>query len=194
MTVPRKGVLIAVLCAFALARAQDLPVLPLGRGDVINVEVEGETDLTKRVTISSKGEISLPMLKDRLQVSGMLPEAIEKVIADAYKHAQLLVDPTVRVTPAEYHSYLVRVTGAVTHPYEFQAIERFTLVRVLATAGGPAPNSNGQIELIRRDPATGKETKDSISIKALLEDDDPKYNIVLKGGEEVRLPAAVAVP
>lgn len=194
MTVPRKGWFIAFLCALFWVKAQDLPVLPLGRGDVINVEVEGEADLTKRVTISSKGEISLPMLQDRLQVNGLLPGAIEKIVADAYKHARLLIDPTVHVTPAEYHSYLVRVTGAVTHPYEFQAIERYTLLRALATAGGPAPNSDGRIELIRRDPDTGAETKEAISIKALLEDDDPKYHIVLKGGEEVHLPAVAQSP
>ena len=117
----------------------------------------------------------------------------DEVIAGAYKHEHLLIDPIVRVTPAEYHSYLVRVTGAVTRPYEFQAVERLTLVQVLATAGGPAPNSNGQIEVIRRDPATGMETKDVIPIKALLEEDDPKYNIVLKGGEEVHLPEALRV-
>jgi protein involved in polysaccharide export with SLBB domain len=86
------------------------------------------------------------------------------------------------------------VTGAVTHPYEFQAIERFTLTQVLATAGGPAPNSNGQIELIQRDQITGSETKTVISIKALLEEDGPTYNIALKGGEEVRLPAVTQSP
>jgi polysaccharide export outer membrane protein len=171
------------------ARAQDLPVLPLGRGDVISVEVEGETDLTKKITISSKGEIALPMLRNRLQVNGQLPDAIEKIIAAAYKREQLLIDPVVHVAPAEYHSYLVRVTGAVTRPYEFQAIERYTLLSVLATAGGPAPNSNGKVEVIRTDPASGEQTKQVIEIRALIEDNDPKNNIVLKGGEEIHLPA-----
>jgi polysaccharide export outer membrane protein len=186
--------LIALLGALFHVGAQDLPVLPLGSGDVVKVEVEGEDDLTKRVTIDSKGEIQLPMLKDRIPVAGMLPEAVEKAIAEAYKRAQLLIDPIVHVTPAEYHSYLVKVTGAVTNPYEFQAIERYTLLRALATAGGPAPNSNGEIEIIRRDDETGKETKEVISIKALLEGDDPKYNIVLKGGEEIHLPATTPAP
>jgi protein involved in polysaccharide export with SLBB domain len=180
-----------VLCAlchrFAVAQG-DLPILPLGRGDVIDVAVEGEDDLTKRVTISSQGDISLPMLKDHVHVEGLLPEAVEKVIAEAYKHAQLLVDPTVRVTPAEYHSYLVKVTGAVDRPYEFQAIERTTLLSALAHAGGPATTATGDIEVIRTDRETGKETKQIIPIRSLLEDADPKYNIVLKGGEEVHLP------
>jgi len=129
------------------------------------------------------------MLKEHLQVEGLLPEAIEKIISDAYKHAQLLIDPTVRVTPAEYHSYLVKVTGAVTRPYEFQATERITLVDLIAKGGGPAANSNGRIEVIRRDRETGKETRQVILIKSLLEDDDPKDNIALHGGEEVRFPA-----
>jgi protein involved in polysaccharide export with SLBB domain len=191
----RSGFRLAILLGVLIRTyAQDLPVLPLGRGDVVNVEVEGEADLTKRVTISRAGDITLPMLKDRLPVGGLLPDAMEKVIADAYKRAQLLIDPTVRVTPAEYHSYLVKVTGAVNRPYEFQAIERHTLLNVLATAGGPAPNSNGRIEIILRDVETGRETKQIIAIKDLLESDDPKYNIVPKGGEEIHLPPVAQVP
>jgi len=187
---PRRSFVPAcLLSALFSVSAQDLPILPLGRGDVINVEVEGESDLTKRVTISSKGEISLPMLEDHLQVQGLLPEVIEKVISDAYKHAQLLIDPTVHVTPAEYHSYLVRVTGAVARPYEFQATERITLLDVIAKGGGPSAGSNGKIEVIRVNRETGKETKQVIPIKSLLEDDDPKDNIALHGGEEVRFPA-----
>jgi protein involved in polysaccharide export with SLBB domain len=178
----------ALVFAFFLA-AQDLPILPLGKGDVIAVEVEGEADLTKRVTISSKGEIALPMLKDRLQVEGLLPDAIEKTIADAYKHEHLLIDPIVRVTPAEYHSYLVRVTGAVVTPYEFQATEPITLAIALSKAGGPAPNSNGQVQIIRRDRDTGKETTQLVDIRTLLDEADPKDNVTLKGGEEIHLPA-----
>jgi protein involved in polysaccharide export with SLBB domain len=191
----RGGIGLAILVGLLLrAYAQDLPVLPLGRGDVIDVEVEGEADLTKRVTISAGGEIVLPMLKDRLHVSGMKPEAVEKVIADAYKRAQLLIDPVVRVNAAEYHSYLVKITGAVNKPYDFQAIDRHTLLEVLATAGGPTSGSNGKIEITHRDHETGVETKETIETKALLEDNDPKQNIVLKGGDEVYLPAVAPVP
>ena len=176
-----------LLCVRCSAFQSDLPILPLGRGDVIDVAVEGEDDLTKRVSISSQGDISLPMLKDHLHVEGLLPEAMEKVIAEAYKHAQLLIDPTVRVAPAEYHSYLVKITGSVDHPYEFQAIERTTLLSALARAGGPTTAAAGDIEIIRTDRETGKETKQIIPIRSLLEDADPKYNIVLKGGEEVHV-------
>jgi protein involved in polysaccharide export with SLBB domain len=101
----------------------------------------------------------------------------------------LLIDPIVRVTPAEYHSYLVRVTGAVVTPYEFQATEPITLAIALSKAGGPAPNSNGQVQIIRRDRDTGKETTQLVDIRTLLDEADPKDNVTLKGGEEIHLPA-----
>lgn len=193
---------IVFLGALARVAAQDLPVLPLGKGDVIDVEIEGEDDLNRRVPVSSRGEISLPLLKERIQVAGLRPDAIEKLISQAYRQAQMLIDPTVHVKPAEYHSYLVKVTGAVVRPYEFQAIERCTLLRALATAGGPAPNSNGQIEILRIDresgpesgPESGKATGQVISIRALIDGEDPRLNILLKGGEEVHLPALAAPP
>jgi polysaccharide export outer membrane protein len=176
-----------LLLAWQQAVPSDLPILPLGRGDVINVTVEDEPDLSKRLKISDKGEITMPLLKEPLRVEGLLPAETENLIVEAYKHQRLLINPLVNVTPAEYHSYLVRVTGEVTRPYEFQAIERTTLLSVLATAGGPTPESNGDIEVIRRD-AAGKETRQVIAIRTLLEDSDPRYNMVMKGGEEVHLP------
>jgi polysaccharide export outer membrane protein len=189
----RWSILVAGLFASVLCRAQELPILPLGRGDVINVTIEDEPELTKRLKINDKGDIAMPLLKEPLRVDGLMPADIEALIAEAYKRERLLLNPIVDVKPAEYHSYLVKVTGAVTKPYEFQAISHPSLLSVLATAGGPTLKSNGDIEIIRHDPKTGEETKQSIPIRGLLEDDDGKYNIQLRGGEEVHLPA-VAVP
>jgi hypothetical protein len=57
--------------------------------------------------------------------------------------------------------------------------------------------SNGEIEIIRPDPESGPEsgktTKQVMTLRNLLEDNDPQYNIVLKGGEVVYLPS-VAPP
>jgi polysaccharide export outer membrane protein len=163
----------------------DLPLLPLGKGDVIQVTIEGEPDLTKRLTVSAKGEIEMPLLKAPLQVERMAPADVETLIADAYKNQRLLLNPFVHVAPVEYHSYLVKVTGAVVHPLEFQALEPVSLLTVLARAGGPTTHAKGDIEIIAPD-----QPKQTISIRKLIDDPDPKYNPMLKGGEEVHVPPA----
>jgi len=171
------------LCFAQQPVASELPILPLGRGDVIGVAVGDEADLSKKLKISETGEISMPLLKEPLRVDGLLPAEIEALIAEAYKREKLLIDPLVTVTPLEYHSYLVKVTGAVVHPFEFQALERVSLLDVLAKAGGPTMKSNGTIEVIRR------ESKQTIAIRELLEGRDPSLNVALEAGDEVRLPA-----
>jgi protein involved in polysaccharide export with SLBB domain len=182
------------LCLAQQPMASELPILPLGRGDVINVTVGDEADLSRRLKISDKGEIAMPLLKDPLRVDGLLPADIEALIAEAYRREKLLIDPLVTVRPAEYHSYLVRITGEAAHPYEFQALERVSLLDVLAKAGGPTMKSNGTIEVIRRDRETAAESKQTIAIRTLLEGTDPSLNVALKGGDEVRLPAGTPAP
>jgi polysaccharide export outer membrane protein len=162
----------------------DLPFLPLGPGDVIQVTVEGENDLTRRLTVSPKGEIEMPLLKAPLKVDRIKIADVETLITEAYKDQRLLIQPLVHVAPLEYHSYLVKVTGAVVRPYEFQALEPVSLLSVIAKAGGPATTSNGQIEIISKDG------KQSIAMRNLIDDPDPKYNPMLRGGEEVHLPEA----
>jgi polysaccharide export outer membrane protein len=162
--------------------ATDLPLLPLGPGDVIQVTVEEEPDLTKRLTVSPKGEIELPLLKAPLRVDHMPIADIETLITEAYQNQRLLLHPFVHVTPLEYHSYLVKVTGAIVRPMEFQALEPVSLLSVIAKAGGPTTKSSGEIEVITKD------SKQVILTRNLIDDPDPKYNPMLRGGEEIHLP------
>ena len=66
--------------------------------------------------VDADGNIRLPMLKDPIQVRGMVPSQLESAIARALTKGNVLVDPVVTVTIVEYQSRPVNVVGAVKNP------------------------------------------------------------------------------
>jgi polysaccharide export outer membrane protein len=149
-------------------------------------------ELTRSVRVSDDGFMRLPMLKQRVKVKGLLPGELEAAIAQALQGERIIVDPIVTVTVAEYTSRPISVTGAVKQPLTFQAVAPVTLLEAITRAGGLAPEAGSQI-LVSHGRQVGPNgvTTDlvqRIPIKGLIDGADPALNIVLKGGEEVRVP------
>jgi polysaccharide export outer membrane protein len=171
----------------------NLPAQPLGANDLISVSVYGAPELTRNVRVSSDGFIRLPMLKQQVKVKGLLPGELEAAIAQALEGEQILVDPIVTVTVAEYTSRPISVAGAVKLPLTFQAVAPVTLLEAITRAGGLAPEA-GPVILVSRTEAgpdgVSKAIVERIPVKGLINGADPVLNIVLNGGEEVRVPEA----
>src|SRR5271165_5228426 len=114
--------------------AINLPTRPAGANDLLTVTIYNQPQLTRTVRVSADGFIRLPMLKNRLNAAGFLPDQLETAIADAYQEAGILVDPEVTVNIAEYHSHPIQVSGSVRKPLTFQAEEPITLLDALNRA------------------------------------------------------------
>jgi polysaccharide export outer membrane protein len=166
----------------------NLPGQPAGEGDLLAVTVYGAPELTRTVRVSAQGSIRLPMLAEAIQVGGLMPEQIEGRLRQALVDAQILVDPVVTVTLAEVASRPVRVTGAVRRPVTFQADARTTLLDALARAEGLAPEAGDHI-LVTQPAGNGTAPGTvRVPVKELFENADAAANVVLRGGEEVRVP------
>ncbi len=166
----------------------NLPVQSIGANDLIAISVYGAPELTRTVRVSAEGLIRLPMLKQKIEARGLMPADLETKIATALSEEEILVDPAVTVTIAEYHSRPISVAGAVKRPVTFQAIGKITLLEALTRAEGlntdagseiliSRPSRNGQTPLIER-----------IRVNGLIDAADPALNVLLEGGEEVRVP------
>jgi polysaccharide export outer membrane protein len=169
----------------------NLPAQKLGPNDLIGVTVYDEPGLSRTVRVSMDGYIRIPMLRDRIKVQGLLPAEVESAIAEALKSAQILVDPVVTVTVAEYTSRPISVVGCVKMPTTFQATEPVSLLEAIARAGGLSQDAGLEI-LVSQKKQTADGPGDSlvrrVPVKGLLDGIDPQYNIMLNGGEEVRVP------
>jgi polysaccharide export outer membrane protein len=131
------------------------------------------------------------MLKDKIKADGLMPEELEQAIAEALKTQEILVDPFVTVTVAEYHLLPISVAGAVRTPITFQPVEKqTTLLEAITRAGGLAPEAGSEILVTApQSPAdTAPPLVRRIQVKSLIDGADPAANILLEGGEEIRVP------
>jgi polysaccharide export outer membrane protein len=163
---------------------ENLPAQKLGVDDLVAVSVYDAPELTRTVVVEPDGTVHLPILKQGVRAEGRLPRELEASIAEALKTEEILVDPVVKVTVAEYHSRPISVMGAVKRPVTFQAVGSLTLLDALAHAEGLSDLAGTEVLLTRDD------TTERIPVKTLINDADPAVNIILHGGEQIRVPEA----
>ena len=171
----------------------NLPAQQIGPRDLIAVSVYDAPELTRTIRVGADGWIRVPMLKQRLRAEGLLPAELEASLAAALVTEQVLVDPVVTVTIAEYHSRPISVAGAVKNPVTFQAEGPMTLLDALTRAGGLSPEAGPEILVSRMRAGPDGETTPAVKrilVKGLIDAADPELNLKLAGGEEIRVPEA----
>jgi len=166
----------------AEVNAANLPAQKIGANDLLAISVYGAPELTRTVRVSDDGLIRLPMLKQKIEARGLMPAELEQRVTAALVGEEILVDPAVTVTVAEYHSRPISVVGAVHRPLTFQAYGKTTLLEAVARAEGLTPEAGAEILITR---GTGIQR---IPVKDLIDAADPALNVALEGGEEVRVP------
>ena len=169
----------------------NLPAQAIGANDLIAVSVYDAPELTRTVRVSTDGFVRLPMLKQRVKAQGLMPGELESAIAKALQDEQIIVDPFVTVNVAEYNSHPISVAGAVKLPLTFQATGPVTLLEAITRAGGLSPEAGAEILVTRTQPGpdgTASALVQRILVKGLIDAADPALNIVLNGGEEIRVP------
>ncbi len=128
---------------------QPVPVAPdstygvLRPGDVVQLEIWREKDLTGRFDVDEHGDAVLPKL-GRVQVAGVEPEALKAQIVREYE--RYLRNPSITVT------FLRRVTilGSVTKPGVYPVDPTMTVADALALAGGASPEGqHNRLQLYR---------------------------------------------
>jgi polysaccharide export outer membrane protein len=164
----------------------NLPAQPIGPSDLIAVAVYGAPELTRTVRVGEDGLIRLPLLREKIDARGLLPAELEGRIAASLSGEGILVDPAVTVNIAEYHSRPISVAGAVRSPVTFQAVGKTTLLEAITRAQGLTEDAGAEILVTR----AAKGPTERIPRTKLFDAADPVSNVLLEGGEEVRVPQA----
>ena len=148
------------------APVQNLPAQKIGANDLLLITVSDSPELTRTFRVDPTGSLDLPLINRAIRAAGFMPAELERAIAKLLKDADLLVDPIVRVTVAEYHSRPISVAGAVRKPLTFQAIGGVTLLEAITRAEGLSDAAGGEI-LVSRPGETTPITR--ISVRRLMD-------------------------
>jgi polysaccharide export outer membrane protein len=136
-----------------VAWATGVPVSPpesvvIGPGDLLQVSVLREPELTQQVRVMDSGEIVLPLI-GRLKVGGNSTPKADALIEKAYVSGQYLENPQVTVTILQFATQTVAILGQVKHPGTVTITTPRSLLDVLAMAGGLTADADRHITIER---------------------------------------------
>jgi polysaccharide export outer membrane protein len=121
----------------------------VGPGDMLEVTVFGNDDLSRVPTVQTSGGIAMPLLGE-VQVAGLTVAEIQRKITNLLAK-DYLVNPQVEVKVREYNSQFVSVVGEVNSPGRKALRGRTRLIDVLLDAGGFTTKASLEVVITRVD-------------------------------------------
>lgn len=168
--------------------AGNVPLLKLGIGDTVTVQVYGKPDLATTTYVADDGTILVPLV-GAVAVDGLSPSQAATRIATAYRDGEFLVNPQVTVTLTQSKSQQVSVLGEVGKPGRYPVESRTTVFDLLAEAGGRAADGASVIYLLHTDDS-GVTTRTPINLNSLTDPSAPLPNVTMEGGDTLFVPKA----
>jgi polysaccharide export outer membrane protein len=168
----------------------DRPLLQLGAGDQVKMEVFGRPEMDTTTYIADDGTIRVP-LAGPVNIGGLSPgEAAEKV-EHALKKGQYLVDPHVTFTVVQSRSQRVSIAGEIRNPGRYPMESNTTVLDLIAQAGGPTEKGADIVYILRPD-GYGSLKRFPVNVKGLESQDGIPAAVLqtLQGGDSIYVPAA----
>lgn len=172
--------------ASALADEGEITDYILGSGDLLTISVFESKELNTESRVSSRGDISMPLL-GRVHVEGLTASEAEKKIEDAlvkdYMHTA-----HVSLFVKERMNQHITLVGAVKQPGTFETQSRKRLLEVLAFAGGLAKTAGDTAYVTRRDKNGRENRVYLVDLDALLTEGRVEMNMLIQGGDVIFVP------
>lgn len=154
-------------------------------GDVLNVTVHEQPDLTTKTRVTSDGVISFPLV-GKISAKGLTVQQLEEELKAALEK-DYLVDAQVLVFIEEYCPRQVSVVGQVRRPGKFDMPDEreLTLLEAVAMAEGFTKDAYTKtVKIIRMEG--GEQKTITVDAKKIMEQGDP--DVVLKPDDVVVVP------
>lgn len=160
------------------------PEYRVGPGDMIDVSVWKEPEVSSSVVIRPDGKISLPLISE-VFVNEKTPAEIQSLLTE--KLSPLINSPNVTVTVKEIKSKKVYVLGQVLHSGVFDIAQPKTVLQILTEAGGPRPFAKEKSMYVLRNE-DGKQHKLPFNYKEVVQGKKIEQNVQLRPGDTVVVP------
>jgi polysaccharide biosynthesis/export protein len=141
------------------------PSLPISFGDLIQVSVFDNPDLSGSFRVDSMGDVELP-LGGAIKLKGLTAAEAGAAIAARLKEAGILLDPHVTVLIVEYESQGVTITGEVRSPGVYPLLGNRTVLDMVAMAGGLNENAGKIVSVFHRGaPNSVRQVRLNVSVQ-----------------------------
>lgn len=174
------AVIVCLLCG--LCYAGDYIV---GEGDVLEITVYDNEDLSTVSRVTYEGTIVVPLLGQvvvkELTVADVA-QKIQALYADGY-----IVNPQVNVFIKEHRSRKAVILGQVNDPGIYNLRERTSLLELISQAGGLTKHAGTKAK-IKRPNGDPEKNIIEVDLKKLVEKGKMDFNIHVRDGDSVYIP------
>jgi polysaccharide export outer membrane protein len=157
----------------------------IGAGDVLQISVWKEPDASvPSVVVRTDGKITMPVLKD-VDVQGMTPSQVEKVVTE--RLAKVINGADVTVVVTAINSKKVYVVGAVRKEGPLPYAYRMTVMQAISEAGGLNDYAKRKkIYILRTE--NGKEYRLPFNYDQVVRGEHAEQNVQLLPGDTLVVP------
>lgn len=155
----------------------------IGPGDLLDIQVWKEPDLTRVVRVRIDGMISIPLIDD-VQAAGISPLALKKAIEERLQGFVEVPKVTIIVNESSHRVY---ITGRVANPGQYPLNKDLTVLEALTLAGGPTEwADSNDIIIVRR--VGGEVKRISFQYKKVVSGKKLEQNIYLQPNDTIIVP------
>ena len=162
----------------------------IGPGDILQVFVFGQPELSVTVPVRPDGRVSTPLIED-LQAVGKTPTQLAREMETIL--AEFIRTPKVNVIPQQFvgtFANQIRVLGQATQPQALPYRDKMTLLDVMTEVGGLTKFAAGNRAKVVR--TVNGETKEiRVRLQDLLNRGKIKENMAMQPGDVVIIPEAI---
>jgi len=187
----------------------------IGVGDIINIRIAEEDDVSGRYQVSESGDVKIPLLEKPIHADGLTTFDFSSRLAQELKKQEILKEPYVTVFIERGMTQNVTVSGPVARPGIYP-IERPTrLIDVLSMSGGLAPNAGQTITIMhaavdQKSAAVGSSSgaaaqkpgavdgsrgavTENVDVATLMSGDSREANVLVRAGDQITVSNASVV-
>ena len=159
----------------------------IGAGDVLDIFVWHNADLSRQMPVRPDGRIAMPLLGDTVAI-GKTPGQLASEIQD--KLRAYLRDPVVTVIPVRFvgtFARQVRVIGEAGRPQAIPYRLNMTVLDVMIMVGGLTRYADGDRAVLVRQ-INGEQTTTRVRLSSLVRDGDINQNLAMQPGDILIIP------
>jgi polysaccharide export outer membrane protein len=167
----------------------EVPYYHIGPGDVVNIFVWENPELSVSVPVRPDGRISTPLVED-LRAAGRTPTQLARAMEGEL--STYLKNPIVTVMVTGFQglpSEQIRVVGEAAKPQAIPYRGTMTLLDVMIAVGGLTEYAAGDRAVLVRE-VDGKRRQFNVRLDDLLRDGDITANVKMLPGDILIIPEA----
>lgn len=157
----------------------------IGIGDVLEINVWKESELSKTVPIRPDGMITLPLVGE-IKAAGLTPDQLKEQLTTALQ--KVVTDPQVTVMVVSVSSLSFNIMGNVNRPGYYPLSRPMTILDAIAISGGFRDFAKEKKIYVLRTGPNGVQQKIKFNYKDVIKGKNMAQNIMLQAHDVLVVP------